>query len=75
MYKVPVKCNMRRNSQSMSLVGAPALALVAHSLLNDVLVGIALLTGLETTFGLLEVLSVTRIVTLRIHSNLPVFPR
>jgi hypothetical protein len=42
----------------MSLVGAPALALVAHSLLDDVLVGVTLLAGLETTFGLLEVLSV-----------------
>jgi hypothetical protein len=58
MYKVPVKYNERRNSQLKSLVGAPALALVAHSLLDDVLVGVALLAGLETSFGLFEILSV-----------------
>jgi hypothetical protein len=52
MYKVPVKCKKRRDSQAESLVGAPALALVAHSLLDDVLVGVALLAGLVTTFGL-----------------------
>jgi hypothetical protein len=58
MYKAPVKCSKRRNSLSTSLVGAPALALVAHSLLDNVLVGVALLAGLETTFGLFESLSV-----------------
>ena len=38
------------------LVGAPALALVAHSLLNNVLVGVALLASLVTTLGLYEIM-------------------
>ena len=52
MYKVPMKHDI-----ALSLVGAPALALVAHSLLDNVLVGVALLAGLVTTFGLFDILS------------------
>ena len=53
MYKVLVKHN-----NALSLVGAPALALVAHSLLDNVLVGVALLASLVTTFGLFGIWSV-----------------
>jgi len=68
MYKVPVEHN--------SLVGAPALALVAHSLLNNVLVGVAFLASLVTTFGLFEGLSVVcRTVEKEGCQNLRVFPR
>jgi len=71
MYKVPVKRNTK-----LSLVGAPALALVTHSLLDDVLVGVALLAGLVTTFGLFEILSVIcRFVRGMGCQNLQVFPR
>ena len=41
---------------SRELVGAPALALVAHSLLNNVIVGVALLASLVTTLGLYEIM-------------------
>ena len=74
MYKVP----MEHNNTTMGLVGAPALALVAHSLLNNVLVGVALLAGLVTTFGLCEILSaVCRTIEKkgRQNQNLQVCPR
>lgn len=72
MYKVPVK----HNTILSFLVGAPALALVAHSLLDNVLVWVALLASLVTTFGLFEYLS----VFCRMHGkkgcqNLRVCPR
>ena len=54
MYKVPVE----HENATMRLVGAPALALVAHSLLDNVLVGVALLASLVTTFGLFHTVSV-----------------
>jgi hypothetical protein len=76
MYKVPVNHNAQRKSRSQSLVGAPALALVAWSLLDNVLVGVALLAGLVTTFGLFKILSaVWKYITERICRSLPVFPR
>ena len=49
---------MEYDNTTMGLVGAPALALVAHSLLDNVLVWVALLAGLVTTFGLFDILSV-----------------
>ena len=71
MYKVPVKHNT-----ILGLVGAPALALVAHSLLDNVLVGVALLASLVTTFGLCEILSVVcRTVEKKGCQNLRVCPR
>jgi hypothetical protein len=71
MYKVTVEHNT-----SLSLVGAPALALVAHSLLDDVFVGVALLASLVTTFGLFEILSVVCKSMWKKNSQyLQVFPR
>ena len=72
MYKVPVE----HDNTTMGLVGAPALALVAHSLLHNVLVGIALLAGLVTTFGLCEILlAVCKPVYKEGRQNLRVCPR
>ena len=72
MYKVL----MEPNNTMIVLVGAPALALVAHSLLDNVLVGVALLAGLVTTFGLLEILSaVCRTIEEKGCQNLRVCPR
>ena len=72
MYKVPVE----HENATMHLVGAPALALVAHSLLDNVLVGVALLASLVTTFGLCEFLSaICRTVGKKGYQNLRVCPR
>ena len=72
MYKVPTE----HDNTTMGLVGAPALALVAHSLLDNVLVGVALLAGLVTTFGLFEILSVIcKTVDKKGRQNLRVCPR
>ena len=72
MYKVL----MEPNNTMIVLVGAPALALVAHSLLDNVLVGVALLAGLVTTFGLFASLSVIcRGIENRGSQNLRVCPR
>ena len=72
MYKVP----MEHNNTTMGLIGAPALALVAHSLLNNVLVGVALLASLVTTFGLFKILSVIcRTAERKGRQNLRVCPR
>ena len=72
MYKVP----MEYDNTTMGLVGAPALALVAHSLLDNVLVGVALLASLVTTLGLCEILSaVCRTIAKKGCQNLREFPR
>jgi hypothetical protein len=72
MYKVL----MEPNNTMIVLVGAPALALVAHSLLDNVLVGVALLASLVTTFGLFYTVSVVcRVVEKEGRQNLRVCPR
>jgi hypothetical protein len=49
---LPERSRASPTTHSRGLVGAPALSLVAHSLLHNVLVGVALLASLVTTLGL-----------------------